>query len=233
MSDFFTAKQVKARKTHKHCWGCHAPIEAGTVYVREVGVFEGDFWSSRKHLGCHWLFCAANEVLNEYPEDGWDEVPELIDNAGAGQAEEARILAYAGPRDVPLAELPPEEQERARRILRGHIEEAERTRARRAWESGGAEHTVATVPCRQDPISLGSVISALAGYGLDPVGEALADGTARGIATGDRSHVVRSDGKCIRCGETFDLGDFNIVPPFPDADPREPFRRAAEVLRDE
>ncbi len=131
MSDFYTARPVKARKTHKQCRGCREPIEVGTVYVREAGVSEGDFWSTRKHGGCAWLFGAVNAVLNEYEEDGWDDPDSLIFDNPPTPEEVERVLSWDGgrydwPLGLPLSAIGAEEQDRVRRLLAGYVAEVAR-----------------------------------------------------------------------------------------------------------
>lgn len=68
MSDFHTESKITARKTHT-CGECRAEISAGQVYVREAGVFDGQFYTSK-----HCRSCAA---LIHY---GWNSHPQIFDS---------------------------------------------------------------------------------------------------------------------------------------------------------
>lgn len=41
----------KARKHHR-CWLCGLPIEIGHLHIKYVGVYDGEFASTRSHMEC-------------------------------------------------------------------------------------------------------------------------------------------------------------------------------------
>jgi len=51
MSDFYNSRKVKARKEHK-CELCRKPINKGEVYSYNVGLWEGDFFTQKRHIKC-------------------------------------------------------------------------------------------------------------------------------------------------------------------------------------
>jgi len=133
VSDFYTARPVRARKAHK-CRGCTEPINPGTSYVMEAGATEGVFWAIRKHGGCAWLFGAINVVLNEYLSDGWDDPDSLVHDYNPDAAEVARVLDWDGghyewPLGLPLVALGADEQDRVRRLLAAYVADAAAGRA--------------------------------------------------------------------------------------------------------
>lgn len=88
MSDSFgSTKTVRARKQHK-CEECWRTIEAGELYYRHAGVWEGDFFTNVSCAHCAELRrqiavtdCDFNEVYyggaGEWVlNTGWQEVPE-------------------------------------------------------------------------------------------------------------------------------------------------------------
>lgn len=120
MSDFTTHNLHKARKQH-HCDVCPDPIVVGEHYVRSAGCYEGGMWSGRTHPGCEWLRAAANRVLNQYPNDGWDDPRELLSEAEADEL--SAVLAWSGrgsflwPHCFDLAAFPEEDRARVLRLV--------------------------------------------------------------------------------------------------------------------
>lgn len=65
MTTFHCATKVRARKPHR-CYCCRGPIPKGDKYVREAGVYEGDFYSLKMHEGCSDLATRVSD------EEGWE-----------------------------------------------------------------------------------------------------------------------------------------------------------------
>ena len=55
--ELISASMQKARKLHQ-CTFCSKTIYPGTEYRKEVGKFEGDFYSIKEHKRCHYLQAA-------------------------------------------------------------------------------------------------------------------------------------------------------------------------------
>ena len=54
MGDFYASRVMKARKVYQ-CDGCRKAVEIGETYRRDVGVYEGDFYSYPSHIECYEL----------------------------------------------------------------------------------------------------------------------------------------------------------------------------------
>lgn len=85
MSDFFTERKLRARKSHR-CAQCGKLVDAGQTCFRYSGVFEGDFFSSYEHTDCREAFLVLQADELKY----CGMAPSLIDDV---QQEWAPILA--------------------------------------------------------------------------------------------------------------------------------------------
>lgn len=63
--DFHTTNMKKARKAHV-CEGCGQAIDIGEYYVKNVGKWDGDFYSFAAHRFCD---DARSSLWLNYPED--------------------------------------------------------------------------------------------------------------------------------------------------------------------
>lgn len=128
MSNFYTYDLRKARKAHT-CDVCREPIPVGAHHVRAAGAFDGSMWDSRTHPGCEWLRAAANRMLNEYSNDGWEDPRALMVEADVDEL--PKVLTWSGigsfnwPHCFDLAALPEEEQVRVRRLVDAAVRDAE------------------------------------------------------------------------------------------------------------
>ena len=84
--------KVRARKDHKCGW-CDNPIKKGVVYIKQIGLFEGEFFTYKTHEKCfaniheaHSLYandCFDYECTYEYLKvRARDENPELLKEQG-------------------------------------------------------------------------------------------------------------------------------------------------------
>lgn len=79
MSFYHTEKRRSRRL--RRCSECTAPIRTGTLYVRAVGVFEGDFFAEAFHVECHDLYQKAHSIAD--PLERWDFAFGEIDSSSA------------------------------------------------------------------------------------------------------------------------------------------------------
>lgn len=75
--EFYTAKVVKARKSHK-CYECRSEIKSGEQYFRDTGMWGGDFSTFR-------TCCLCVEIRDAFSCDGtwmygslWDDLRECV-----------------------------------------------------------------------------------------------------------------------------------------------------------
>ena len=61
MSGFSTFREVKGRKRYQCCL-CLLPIRQGAKHIHATGVYDGDFFSDRRHAVCN----AATARWDEY-----------------------------------------------------------------------------------------------------------------------------------------------------------------------
>jgi len=84
--------KVRARKSHRCEW-CYNPISKGVVYINNVGVFDGYFFTYKAHQKCfenlykaYSLYsrdCFNYECTYDYlRERAKDENPELLQGEG-------------------------------------------------------------------------------------------------------------------------------------------------------
>lgn len=76
MGDFFTRKEVKARKLHK-CSLCRDLIRKKETYVKHAGSYSGDFFSCKLHAHCDALLEAYLDIEG-YGEYSFDEVSDWL-----------------------------------------------------------------------------------------------------------------------------------------------------------
>lgn len=66
---FQTFVTRRARKPHT-CQCCYKPIEPGTVYYRDVGSYEGDFYCFKFHENCREIVNKVADYLGESIDPG-------------------------------------------------------------------------------------------------------------------------------------------------------------------
>lgn len=73
MMDFYNAKIQTARKTHK-CEMCGQDIKPGEQYSYESGMWDGDFFVRKLHIGCNNILSEyCREIDNEFDYDSITE----------------------------------------------------------------------------------------------------------------------------------------------------------------
>lgn len=90
---FTSTKTVKARKVH-HCGECGNEIQTGEIYTREVGVYEGDFYSYALCDLCDLAWRWTHRELSPDPE--WCHVGDLstLIFESAERFEQLRVAVY-------------------------------------------------------------------------------------------------------------------------------------------
>lgn len=72
---FYHSIRIRAARRDHSCGYCYRTIHKGEPYLRNAGVWEGDFWNAKECTHCSAFSAILNRVDSDYEGDllGWVE----------------------------------------------------------------------------------------------------------------------------------------------------------------